>query len=55
MVTIFSIIGKQESMETKTEKLSDLALDISPSARVADLHNMLSSKLGWPSTEGLER
>ena len=46
---------RQESMETKTEKLSDLALEISPSAKVADLHSMLSGKLEWPSTEGLER
>ena len=42
-------------METKTEKLSDLALEISPTTKIAELHSILSGKLGWPSTDGLER
>lgn len=52
---LLHIFRLQESMETKTETLSDLALEISPSDKVADLHLMLSGKLGWPPTERLER
>lgn len=42
-------------METKTEALSDVLLDISQTAKVADMHAMLAQKLGWPETEGLQR
>ena len=42
-------------METKTELLSDITMDISQSAKVADLHVLLAAKLGWPATAGLER
>ena len=45
----------QESMETKTELLSTQALEISPSTKVAEMHSLLASKLGWPAVDGLER
>jgi hypothetical protein len=42
-------------METKTDLLKDVSLQISPSASVAELQEALANKVGWPPAESAVR
>lgn len=47
--------SQQESMETKTEVLDAVELELAPSATVAQLHDALQARLGWDTPERLQR
>lgn len=42
-------------METKTEVLDAVELELAPSATVAQLHDALQARLGWDTPERLQR
>ena len=42
-------------METKTEVLDAVELELAPNATVAELHNALQARLGWDAPERLQR
>ena len=45
----------QESMETKTEILSDVTVEASCSTTIAEIQKMLQEKLAWANPDTLER
>ena len=45
----------QESMETKTDLLKDVSLQLSPSTTVAEMQVALGDKLGWAPAESAVR
>ena len=42
-------------METKTETLAALELDVSLAARVTELHTAIAAKMGWPNPDPSQR
>lgn len=45
----------QEAMETKTEVLEELQLEVSPSTKVSDIHEEVRKRLQWEQPADLER
>ena len=42
-------------METKTEVLDAVELELAPSATVAELHDALQARMGWGAPDRLQR
>lgn len=42
-------------METKTDLLKPLSLDVSPDMKVSELHAKVAAAQSWPDTKALER
>jgi hypothetical protein len=47
--------GLQESMETKTEMLEDMAMELPASTTVAQVQKEVEKRMGWEPTKKLER